>query len=763
MFRIRIITVFLLIFLSAYGQTPVGTWSDHLIYNTANSVAVGSEEVYASTGSSIIVYNKSYAELKKMSRINGLTETGIRTLAWSEENKTLIIAYTSTNIDLLINNVIINIPDIYRKNISGKKEINRIRIKGRYAYLACSFGIVLVDLIRKEIYDTWKPGTGTETLEIWDVAFSNNNVFAATGQGVFSADLSNPDLAYFGNWSRLDNLQNPTGKYNSLIFTGNKLYANLSNSATSGDYVYVIDGGSSLFSNVPGLINTSFDQSSEGFTISSPSRIRYFNSDGSIKNTFTSYGWGTMNVSQSIISDGNMWIADLNSGLIRGENLNMPVFESLALPGPASNNPFSITSYNGTTIITGGGADVSWNNQGRPLQISTNENNSWNLLLSDKIKDPMRAIVDRDNNKHIFVATWGGGLLDINENIIVKQYTESNSPLQTIIPGKAYVRLCGLAFDRSGNLWMTQTQVPGSIKVLKPDGTWIVNPLTIDAPTIGDIIITKAGHKWIVLPRGYGIFILDDNKTPDVFSDDRYKYLTIEDTENQIISNVYSIAEDNDGNLWIGTDQGPLVYYNPESVFENKQKANRIKIPRNDGSGLYDYLLKTETITSIAVDGANKKWIGTSGSGAYYLSPDGTELIQYFNETNSPILSNNIVSLDVDDKTGEVWLGTSKGIQSYRGNATKGEDIFSEVYSFPNPVRENYTGNVTITGLMRDSQIKITDISGNLVYETISDGGMATWNMTTYNGRRVSTGVYIVFCSSSDGSQSAVTKILVIR
>jgi len=320
-----------------------------------------------------------------------------------------------------------------------------------------------------------------------------------------------------------------------------------------------------------------------------------------------------------------------------------------------------------------------------------------------------------------------------------------------------------MAFDKSGNLWMTQTQVPGSIKVLKSDGSWIVNPITIDAPTIGDIIITRAGHKWIILPRGYGLFILDDNKTHELFSDDRYKYLIVEDTENQIISNVYSIAEDKDGNLWVGTDQGPLVYYNPESVFDNKLKANRIKIPRNDGSGLYDYLLKTETITSIAVDGANRKWIGTSGSGAYNVSSEGTILLHNFNEMNSPILSNNIVSLAVDDKTGDIWLGTSKGIQSYRGNATEGEEQFSKVYSFPNPVRENFTGNVTITGLIKDSQIRITDISGNLVYETVSDGGMATWDLTTYNGQRVATGVYMVFCSSSDGSQSTVTKILVIR
>jgi ligand-binding sensor domain-containing protein len=231
----------------------------------------------------------------------------------------------------------------------------------------------------------------------------------------------------------------------------------------------------------------------------------------------------------------------------------------------------------------------------------------------------------------------------------------------------------------------------------------------------------------------------------------------------RIISFVYSIAEDLDGNIWVGTDQGPLIYYNPEQVFNEDLKAYRIKIPRNDGTDLSDYMLKTETITAIAIDGANRKWLGTFSSGAYHLSPDGVTLLKNYNEQNSPIFSNSIVSLAIDNKSGDVWFGTSKGIQSVRDNATTGEEKFTNVYTFPNPVREDFTGNVTVTGLMRDSQIRITDISGNLVYETVSDGGQATWDLKTYNGRRVATGVYLVFCASNDGSQSFVTKMLVIR
>jgi hypothetical protein len=760
--KILIIAVFLFLQLSLPGQTPVGSWSDHLAYSTVDCIALSSSEVFASTGSSLLIYNKSFSELKKMSRIDGLSETGISTISWSEENSTLIIAYTSANIDLLKNNEIYNLPDVNRKYIPGKKTINRIRTSGNYAYLACSFGIVVIDLIKKEVYDTWKPGTDSESPEVYDIAFGNGNVYAATGSGVFSAGMSDPGLSYFGNWKQVNIQPNPSGKYTSLVYSATRLYANLSDPNQPGDHIYVVDGESSEFSFAPGVFYNSFDNAPNGFTLSSSSLILYYNINGSLLKNITSYSQATPDITQAIVDNNNdIWIADKNSGLVKGENLT--TFSALTLPGPISNNALSITSLNGKTIITGGGITGSWNNLNLPLQISIFENNTWNSISTGSIRDPLRTFIDPGNSNHYFVSSWGGGLIEYENNILKNHYTEANSPLQTIIAGSAFVRVCGMAMDKSGNLWITQTEVPGSIKVLKPDGTWIVNPVTISAPSIGDIIITTRGQKWIVLPRGYGLFVLDDNKTPEVFTDDKSIKVLVQDTEDQPISFIYSIAEDLDGNIWVGTDQGPVVYYNPEKIFDGTARASRIKIPRNDGTDKADYVLKTETITSIAVDGANRKWLGTSRSGVYMLSADGTKQIKNFSEQNSPLISNSIVSLAIDNKTGEVWFGTSKGVQSYRGDATEGQEKFSKIYTFPNPVREDFLGNVTITGLIRDTQIRITDISGNLVYETISDGGEATWDLKTYNGKRVSTGVYLVFCASKDGSQSAITKMLIIK
>jgi hypothetical protein len=744
------------------AQTPIGEWTDHLIYNSALCVAAGSKEVFASTGSSVIVYNKQYAELRKLSKVNGLSGTGISTIAWSEENNTLIIAYTSTNIDLVKGNTIYNIPDIERKYIPGNKSVNRIKTSGRYAYLACSFGIVVIDIIKNEIFDTWKPGNDSEAAEVKDIAFGNSKVYAATNIGVFSADISNSGLAYFGNWSLLTSLPSPGGNYNLALFSGNKLYVNRTDKYFTGDTIYAVQGNTSVFSYVTGIFNSSFDNYDNGFTISSGRSASIYNIDGTLNSTISTYGWGNPAIAQTIKEGSTLWIADINAGLVLESKVND--FSALTLPGPVSNNAISISSKDGKTIICGGGIDAAWNNLWRPLQISMHEDNTWTNISSATISDAMRTLIDPSDNTHFFVSTWGGGLLEYKNNLLVKQYNDSNSPLQTIIPGKPYVRICGLAMDKDRNLWMTQTEVTGSIKVLKPDGvTWIVNPLTIDADGIGDIIITRTGQKWIILPRGYGLAVYDDNGTLSNFNDDSYIKMSVTDSDNEMISYVYSIAEDLEGNIWVGTDKGPLIYYNPEKVFEGNLKAYRIKVPRNDGTGLADYMLGTETITSIAVDGANRKWLGTMSSGAYLLSADGMKQLKNLNEENSPLFSNVIASVSVDNKTGDVWLATSKGVISYRGDAVSGKESFTNVYSFPNPVRHDFTGNVTITGLVRDTEIRITDVSGNLVFKTISDGGMASWDLTTYNGKRVATGVYIVFCSSSDGSQSCVTKILVIN
>ncbi len=739
----------------ANGQTPVGSWSDHLKYSSAIHLAVSPEKIFASTGEALIIYNKDFSELTKMSTVNGLSETGISGISWSDENNLLVVAYKSANIDLISDNTVFNIPDI----MYGQTDIaiNRIRTFGRYACLASDHGIIVIDLIKKEIRDTWKPGRDPDGNIIYDVAFGKDLVYAATNNGIWYGELSNAGLSYFGNWKQLTGF--PDSRSDLLIFSEDKLYANFPMPITEGDEIYSAGTDVVLFSKIDGVQNRSFDLAPGGFTISSDRMARIYDTEGSLEKTVTSYGWATPDICQLKIEDGNIWIADRSYGLIRGKNA--ADFTKFEIPGPASDKVMHIASYNGKTVICAGGTDSSWDGSGRTFQVSVHANGKFENILSENEKDAMRCCFDPTDNSHFFISSWGHGLFEYRNNIRVNHYDNGNSPLGEGSGNNTDTRICGITFDRDGNLWITQGSSQSTIKVLKPDGKWIIFPYTVNASVPLDIISVSGGQKWIMQPGSGSLFILDDNDSPELLSDDRYIRLPVRDTEGNFF-NVFSITEDLDGNIWVGTDMGPLVYFNPGRIFDKDLTANRIKIPRDDGSGLADYLLGKETITSVAVDGDNRKWIGTSGSGAYLLSSDGNKVLKAYNRGNSPVFSDSIAALAVDNRTGEVWFGTSRGTLSIRESATSGGEKFSGVYSFPNPVRDDFPGNVTITGLLRDTNVKITDVSGNLVFETTSTGGQASWDLKTYKGRRVTTGVYLVFCTSADGSQSCTTKILVV-
>jgi hypothetical protein len=325
-----------------------------------------------------------------------------------------------------------------------------------------------------------------------------------------------------------------------------------------------------------------------------------------------------------------------------------------------------------------------------------------------------------------------------------------------------------MAFDSQDNLWMTNSGAENILSVRKNDGStggsW--EAFYLGSGTSGidirKIIVDSYDQKWMVPKTSqsnpYYIIVYDE------VSQSGIKMIGLKSGEgygNLPGTSVYSIAEDLEGEIWVGTDQGVAVFYSPEDILSNENSdAQQILV---NFDGYTQYLLETEIVKAIAVDGANRKWFGTERAGVFLLSADGTEQIHHFTEDNSPLFSNNITSLAINDKSGEVFIGTAKGLISYKSDATEGGESNSDVYAYPNPVRPGYSGEIAIKGLVKDAIVKITDITGQVIYETRAEGGQAIWNGYDFNGRRGNTGVYLVFISNDDGSEKMVTKILFVN
>ncbi len=750
------------------GQGPIGSWDDHLPYSRSYSITAGNGNIYSSTGSAVLVHNIKSGTNSSLSRISGLTETAIALVAWCEAEESLIIVYRSTGIDIVKKGVIYNIPDIKNKYIPGLKEIHSVTINGSRALLSGSFGIVVIDVRERYVTDTWRPGPDGEINSVNGSVILGDIIYAATARGVWYAPVSRQGLSYFGNWEQLTGLPSPDSEYGSIAAAAEGLMVTRPGETGvpgSRDSLFLVkpDRHAVVVASEPAGTIRALDGDGNRVIISLSSSLRIVNPDGTVTDEINSYGWAETTPADALTTGQDLWIADASVGLV--STVNYTDFKNHTLEGPYTSNVADIAFSGKNYYVTGGTVDNAWGNVYRPFQVFTGSGKTWksHILYGEADRDAMRVVPDPDNENHFFVSSWGNGLYEFLDGELVNNYNQYNSPLASIRPGENYSRICGLAWDRSGNLWMAQTGVPGNLKALTPEGTWITTQVNLNAATAGDIVIDRNQYIWMVLPRGSGLLVYDPAGTPAITTDDRWINLHVQDTEGHTMNNIFSIATDGDGNIWTGTDMGPAVFYNPGKAFTSDLKASRIKIPRNDGSGLADYLLGTETVTAIAIDGADRKWFGTISSGAYLMSDDGRKELAHFTTENGPLLSDNIVKIAVNGVTGDVWFGTADGIISRRGEATTGNSDFSGIYAFPNPVREGFEGVVTITGLIENSSVKITDVSGNLVYETTSLGGQAVWDLKNYRSQRVATGVYLVFCSGEDGTLSGVTKILIIR
>jgi hypothetical protein len=751
------------------SQSVPGQWHEHLPYYRGNHIAEAGDRIYCSTEAGLFYYNKLDNSIAKITKIDGLSDIGIDQIGYNPSTGHLLIAYSNSNIDLIKDNQIFNMPDIRNKIMPGNKSISNILFIHNTAWLACGFGIVVIDLQKLEVKDTYIIGEGGERVSVQDLAFDGVTIFAATEKGIYYADFDNPFLADFSNWNILQNTPNDEGNYTALTLFGDNLVTILkSESQSIADTVFYFDFSSWTALTLSGnnkfiSLHVDYDnlvvlnEKGVGFIDLSFNQVKYM----------FEYPWAYVSLNHAIKdSQGIYWYADNYYGLVRSPQTWDCV--SMFPNGPYQSSSAGMDCSGGRLMVAGGGMDPSMSNVYSQSGIYSYRNGLWenlNRKFSDHfpgyVYDIVRIKIDPSDSERFFAGSWGWGLMEFRNNQLVKIYNDSNSTLQTILPGP-YCRIGGMTFDKYKNLWMTNAGVNHSVSVMTPEGNWFGFPYgsLVNADQAGDIIVTQNNNKWMILPRGNGLFVFNENNTFNETSDDLMKKLSVRDEEGEVVNDIYSIAEDQDGLIWLGTNQGVLVYYNPGSVFQSTLVANRIIVELD---GVPQHLLGTETVTAIAVDGANRKWFGTRSAGVFLMSSDATDQVLQFNTSNSPLLSNNITSISINHESGELFFGTDQGISSYRGTAVAGQSDFTGLYVFPNPVRPEFRGDIVIKGMVTDTNVKITDISGNLVYETNSLGGQAIWDGNDFSGNRVHSGVYLIFCSDEDGSKTEVTKLLFIR
>ena len=759
---LSIILILLLSSVLSFSQNFIGGWTSYLPYNKAIKLALTSDKVYCATDGGLFYYNKIDNSLNKFSKENGLSDSDISTIAYSESTNILIIAYNNANLDLISGNTIFNLSDIKKKPILGDKNIYSIYFLNDRAYLACGFGIVVIDLIKKEIKETYKIGHLGEQIKINTITSDNQYLYAGTDEGLYMADLDSPNLLNFEYWHKDPQFSHSGDIIGSLINKNGSIYLSRLNTSSGQDSIYYNKIGTwEPYPYFQSEQIQSLNKFDDRFIICSKYNVDVFDDSGNVLKHLYTGRPACGNYDQSDV----FWVADKIVGLIK--NPGSWEIINLVPEGPADGIVANMTFRNGKLLAVAGGTTSSWNNLYMKAQVYEFENKKWTNWKNDSIRDLINIIIDPLDNNHYFAASWGYGLLEFKNGELQEIYRDHNSTLQTIIPNGKFFRLSGMDYDKDGNLWVANSGVAEPLSVLNTDGEWFSFPIAsaVNAENMIDIIITESDHKWIALQGGNGLFVFDDKGTWENDDDDEYVKLSIVDKDGGIITNeVYSIAEDRDGNIWVGTNQGPLIYYSPYQVFSDDLfYAQQIIVPRNDGSGLGDPLLGTESITTIEIDGANRKWLGTKDGGVFLVSEDGFDQIFEFNTENSPLLSNSIMDIEINDETGEVFFGTDGGIISFISDATQPSEIFEDVYVFPNPVRESYMGDVVIKGLVENTNVKITDINGNIVHESKSLGGQALWDGKNYNNDRVATGVYLVFCTTEDGLQTFVTKLLFIH
>ncbi len=754
--------------ITAQSDLRIGEWADHLPYNGGHTVTQSEDRVYYGTEFALAGISKAdTSDVIFFSKVDGLSDVGPSWIKYHMGLDILVVGYANGNIDLIDSTGVTNINDILRNTgIQGDKRINRIYTdSGPVVFLSTPFGLVQLNIATGLFGSTTFTGSPVNDFTIYQGLY-----YMATDAGLYTFDPASGKLIEdIGSWTKVV-VPGLGSNYtcNALAIFEDVLYAGMDNDLyrlDQGEFIlwYTRDGFSIRFLSAEGknlMAGFKCDNDCIG-------KVFYFRGGGFWHENGI---FCTARPAYAIEDQrGRVWYADEFPEFRLAQNQFTPC-DILLYETPYSDKVSELAIKDGLLYVATGGVSESYGYQGNKDGYFTFDRVNWTTYnqfntpeIAETGLENFFRILPHPTKDILYVGSYWGGLLEEQDGVY-KVYDDTNSSLQGAVGDEQRERVAGLAFDPAGNLWVTNYLAERPLSVFKADGTWQSFDFPCSSITnTSQIVIDQRGYKWIMLySKSAGVVVYDDRGTIDNLADDRC--IQLGSTNSAIPSNsVNCLAVDREGDIWVGTAEGPVVFDGAGDVF-NGHQGSRIRVEQD---GVLNYLLGEETVYSIAVDGANRKWFGT-GSGVFVQSPAGNEEVAVFNTENSPLLNDRIIDIAIDGTNGLVYIATNGGIMSYRTDAIDGEFTHSsEVYAFPNPVRPDYDGPIAIRGLAEDANVKITDIRGQILFETQALGGQAIWDGRDLKGQPAETGVYLVFSTNAGTDFSKpdalVTKILVVK
>ena len=748
------------------------SWEDFFSYNNVKDLVKNDDRIYAIADNAAFIYDTNSGSVQKISSVHGLSGKETSSLHYSSATGRFVIGYRSGLLEIIDENgKISSANDMERLDITGEKQVNHIAEHENKLYLSTPFGIVVFDILNLEFGDTYFIDEDSRPVQVYQTAVFEGTIYAATEKGIYMADVNDPNLIDFNNWLQPDGYLQ--GDFRSIAVFADRVFTSRAESL----YQFVPTGQLALVRSFNSKIHD-LRATVEYLTVSLENAAHVLNPGMQQVHQASASGTYRFSLHTSLAEGESLFLATDSYGIL--EN---PLFEKgfaeIHPDGPTSNQVFSITAANNNLWVVYGGYDGAYTPLGKKLGYShyngsALEGGHWiNQNYEDRFpaKDLVHVTLDPSAENKAYISSWNSGMLVVENDSPLVLWNESNSGLEDLYPegsANTSIRINGSAFDNRGNFWIANAWVPERVKKLESNGTWksfdMSSVITNPAFGLSELVIDNSGSVWMGSRRN-GALVFNE-------SGERKRALITEATKGSLPDlHVRTLAVDRYNRIWIGTQKGLVVFSDPEGVFDAEIYDAEPVIVEDDG--IAKKLLGDQPISSIAIDGAENKWFGTETGGILGTNPSGSETLHIFHKDNSPLPSNRIMKIAVDNSTGKVYFATDKGIVAFNSEVAPFGESLEEVYAYPNPVRSDHE-TVTIDGrngthLPKGTNVKILDTAGRLVYETNVDigqeikGGKVIWDKTNLRGRKVASGVYIVLLTSPDKSETASTKIAIVN